>query len=54
MKGKHLALKRISSLLLAIMMCITFMPAGAFAESGDNDADTTVQELSSEDRKSVV
>ncbi|MBR1986326.1 MAG: fibronectin type III domain-containing protein [Mogibacterium sp.] len=43
MKGKHLTIRRISSLLLAIMMCITFMPAVALAES--EDSDTAVQEL---------
>ena len=46
MKSKHLTLRRISSLLLAVMMCISLMPAGVFADSGDNA--TAVQEVSGE------
>lgn len=46
MKAKHLAIRKISSVLLAVMLCFTLMPAWAFADSEDDG--TAAQEVSSE------
>ena len=46
MKAKHLAMRKISSVLLAVTLCFTLMPSWAFAESEDNSS--AAQEVNSE------